>query len=88
LASWRGLEIPIFIAALSPAMLRLAGEIGDGVMLRLCNPSYVLDVVAPAVRTGRERAGKAMAGFEIVAAVPAALTDEPPAHMTRSVASS
>jgi alkanesulfonate monooxygenase SsuD/methylene tetrahydromethanopterin reductase-like flavin-dependent oxidoreductase (luciferase family) len=25
--------LPIFIAALSPAMLRLAGEIGDGVML-------------------------------------------------------
>ena len=43
-------ELPIFIAALSPATLRLAGEIGDGVMLWLCNPSYVRDVVMPAVR--------------------------------------
>jgi alkanesulfonate monooxygenase SsuD/methylene tetrahydromethanopterin reductase-like flavin-dependent oxidoreductase (luciferase family) len=69
-------EMPIFIAALSPAMLELAGEIGDGVMLWLCNPGYVREVVVPAVRAGRERADKGMDGFEIVAAVPAALTDD------------
>ena len=32
-------ELPIYIAALSPAMLRLAGEIADGVLLWLCCPS-------------------------------------------------
>jgi F420-dependent oxidoreductase-like protein len=69
--------LKIFIAALSPAMLRLAGEIGDGVMLWLCNPTYIRDVVVPAVREGRELAGKPATGFEIVAAVPAALTDDP-----------
>jgi alkanesulfonate monooxygenase SsuD/methylene tetrahydromethanopterin reductase-like flavin-dependent oxidoreductase (luciferase family) len=69
-------ELPIFIAALSPAMLRLAGEIGDGVMLWLCNPSYVRDVVMPAVRDGRAEGGKPLEGFEIVAAVPAARTDQ------------
>jgi alkanesulfonate monooxygenase SsuD/methylene tetrahydromethanopterin reductase-like flavin-dependent oxidoreductase (luciferase family) len=63
--------IPIFIAALSPAMLRLAGEIGDGVMLWLCHPGYIREVAVPAVREGRERAGKVLDGFEIVAAVPA-----------------
>jgi alkanesulfonate monooxygenase SsuD/methylene tetrahydromethanopterin reductase-like flavin-dependent oxidoreductase (luciferase family) len=70
-------ELPIFVAALSPAMLRLAGEIGDGVMLWLCNPNYIRDVVVPAVREGRERTGRTLDGFEIVAAVPGALTDEP-----------
>jgi alkanesulfonate monooxygenase SsuD/methylene tetrahydromethanopterin reductase-like flavin-dependent oxidoreductase (luciferase family) len=50
-------DLPIFIAALSPAMLGLAGEIGDGVMLWLCNPSYIRDVVVPAVREACERAG-------------------------------
>ena len=45
-------------------------------MLWLCNPSYVRDVVVPAVRAGRDRAGKGIDGFEIVAAVPAALTDD------------
>jgi probable F420-dependent oxidoreductase len=69
-------ELSIFIAALSPAMLRLAGEIGDGVMLWLCNPRYIEDVVIPAIREGRERAGKPLDGFEIVAAVPGALTDD------------
>jgi alkanesulfonate monooxygenase SsuD/methylene tetrahydromethanopterin reductase-like flavin-dependent oxidoreductase (luciferase family) len=34
-------DLPIYIAALSPAMLRLAGELGDGVMLWLCNPDYI-----------------------------------------------
>ena len=72
-------KLPIFIAALSPSMLTLAGELGDGVMLWLCNPNYIRDVVVPAVRAGRDRAGRSIEDFEIVAAVPAALTDDPAA---------
>ena len=64
--------LPIYIAALSPAMLRLAGEIADGVMLWLCNPRYIAEVVVPEVTAGRERAGLALEGFDIVAAVPGA----------------
>lgn len=70
-------ELPIYIAALSPNMLRLAGEIADGVMLWLCVPGYIRDVVMPAVREGRERAGKSTDGFDVVAAVPAAVTEDP-----------
>ena len=69
-------ELPVYIAALSPNMLRLAGEIGDGVMLWLCSPEYIRDVVVPEVSKGRERAGKPLEGFDVVAAVPAALTDD------------
>src|SRR3954454_13163961 len=69
-------DFPIYIAALSPAMLRLAGEIGDGVILWLCNPEYIRDVVVPEVTRGREKAGKPLDGFDIVAAVPSAVTDE------------
>ncbi|HWX96651.1 MAG TPA: LLM class flavin-dependent oxidoreductase [Solirubrobacteraceae bacterium] len=69
-------QVPIYIAALSPAMLRLAGEIADGVLLWLCNPSYIRDVVIPQVSAGRERAGLTLEGFDVVAAVPAALTDD------------
>jgi alkanesulfonate monooxygenase SsuD/methylene tetrahydromethanopterin reductase-like flavin-dependent oxidoreductase (luciferase family) len=68
--------LPIYIAALSPAMLRLAGEIADGVILWLCNPSYIRDVVIPEVSAGRERAGLTLEGFDVVAAVPAALSDD------------
>jgi alkanesulfonate monooxygenase SsuD/methylene tetrahydromethanopterin reductase-like flavin-dependent oxidoreductase (luciferase family) len=70
-------DIPLYLAGLSPKMLRLAGEVGDGVVLWLCNPDYVRDVVVPAVSEGRERAGKPLDGFDIVAAVPAAITGEP-----------
>jgi F420-dependent oxidoreductase-like protein len=70
-------DVPIYVAALSPNMLRLAGEVADGVMLWLCNPGYIRDVVMPEVQTGRERAGKSMDGFDVVAAVPAAVVDEP-----------
>jgi F420-dependent oxidoreductase-like protein len=70
-------EMPIYIAALSPAMLRLAGEIGDGVMLWLCNPDYIRDVVMPELGKGLERAGRTLDGFDVVAAVPSAVTDDP-----------
>jgi alkanesulfonate monooxygenase SsuD/methylene tetrahydromethanopterin reductase-like flavin-dependent oxidoreductase (luciferase family) len=69
-------DLPIYIAALSPKMLRLAGEIADGVMLWLCNPEYIEAVVIPEVRAGREQAGKDMEGFDIVAAVPSAVADD------------
>src|SRR5688500_2196967 len=69
-------QLPIYVAALSPAMLRLAGEIADGAVLWLCNPDYIRDVVVPEVARGRERAGRDLEGFDIVAAVPGACTDD------------
>jgi F420-dependent oxidoreductase-like protein len=75
-------ELPIYVAALSPNMLRLAGEIADGVMLWLCCPAYIRDIVVPEVTAGRKRAGKSLAGFDVVAAVPVALTDD--AEATRA----
>ena len=69
-------ELSVYIAALSPNMLQLAGEIGDGVMLWLCSPDYIRDVVIPEVTKGREKAGKGLDGFDVVAAVPSALTDD------------
>ncbi len=69
-------DLPIYVAALSPKMLALAGEIADGVMLWLCNPNYIRDVVVPEVTAGRERAGKSLDGFDIVAAAPAAVADD------------
>ncbi len=75
-------DLPIYVAGLSPNMLELAGEVADGVMLWLCNPGYIRDVVVPAVRAGRERAGKSMDAFDVVAAVPSAATDDRAATWT------
>jgi F420-dependent oxidoreductase-like protein len=73
---------PIYLAALSTKMLELAGEIADGVILWLCPPDYVRTVAVPAITRGRRRANRPLQGFEIVAAVPLAITDNRDAALT------
>ena len=70
-------ELPIYVAALSPNMIRLAGELADGVMLWLCCPSYIESTVIPALREGVEASGRSLDEFDVVAAVPVALTHDP-----------
>ena len=72
----RRADIPLMISALNPRMLDLAGELTDGIVLYMCTPAYVRDHVVPAVRAGRERAGKSLEGFDIVAAIPVCLTTD------------
>ena len=76
-------DMPIYLAGLSPGMLRLSGEIADGVVLWLCNPNYIRDVVVPTVAEGCAKAGRDPDGFDIVAAVPSAVTDDPEAARER-----
>jgi len=66
---------PLYIAALNPRMLELAGEIADGVLLWLASAEYVRDTVIPRVKDGRQRAGKSLEGFEVICPVPAAVMD-------------
>jgi len=72
-------DIPVYLAGLSPAMLRLAGEIADGVVLWACPASYVGDVVMREVAAGRARAGQPFAGFDVCAAIPSAVVADPAA---------
>src|ERR1700682_6048969 len=65
----RRAEMPVMISALSPRMLQLAGEQADGVVLWMCSPNYIRDHVLPALSAGRQKSGKTMEGFEIVAAI-------------------
>jgi alkanesulfonate monooxygenase SsuD/methylene tetrahydromethanopterin reductase-like flavin-dependent oxidoreductase (luciferase family) len=65
---------PLYLATLSVKMLELAGEIADGAVLWLTPPAYVRTVARPALERGRQRAGRSMDGFEIVSAVPLAIT--------------
>ena len=67
---------PVLLAGLAPPMLELAGEVADGVVLWLCSQAYVRDVAVPALTRGRARAGKPLEGFEVVAAVPLAVTED------------
>lgn len=67
-------DLPIYVSALAPNMLRWAGQAADGVVLWGCLPGYIREVVAPTVRAGAEEAGRDPSQIEIVAAIPTALT--------------
>jgi alkanesulfonate monooxygenase SsuD/methylene tetrahydromethanopterin reductase-like flavin-dependent oxidoreductase (luciferase family) len=69
-------DIPIYLAALSRGMIRLAAEIADGVVLWACPSSYIRDVVVPEIAEVRRAAGLDVAGFDVLAAVPASATDD------------
>ena len=63
---------PIDLAAVNPWMLRLAGQIADGVHVHPLNTrAYLADTVAPQLGTGAARAGRDLSDFEII--VPAFL---------------
>jgi F420-dependent oxidoreductase-like protein len=68
--------IPILFAALGPNMLRLAAELADGVVLWMCNPAYIRDTVRPVLQDALHQHGRDPDAFEVVAAVPLALTDD------------
>src|ERR1044072_8857662 len=60
-------------------MIQLAGGLADGLMPWLCCPSYIESTVIPSLREGVEASGRSFDDFDIVAAVPSALTDDPDA---------
>ncbi len=57
-------DVPIFIAALRPAMLRLAGELADGVILNWLSPADVSKAVG-AVRDAAQAAGRDPGAIEV-----------------------
>jgi probable F420-dependent oxidoreductase len=58
--------VPVTLAAVGPAMLRVAGEVGDGVRLHpFCTRRYLDEAVARELRAGFARGGRARERFEI-----------------------
>ena len=67
--------VSIYLAALGPEALELAGEIADGVVLNWIPPEGVPASIAH-LEAGARRAGRSLAGFEIAAFVRTCVTDE------------
>ncbi|MGH7773370.1 MAG: LLM class flavin-dependent oxidoreductase [Candidatus Binatia bacterium] len=60
-----GSPISIYMTAVKPKMLRLAGEIGDGVLLSAgCAPKYIAQC-AEEIKKGAERGGKSLAERDV-----------------------
>lgn len=58
--------VPVTIAAVGEAMLRVAGEVCDGVRLHpLCSRRYVEEVALPRLAEGIRRSGRRRANFDL-----------------------
>jgi alkanesulfonate monooxygenase SsuD/methylene tetrahydromethanopterin reductase-like flavin-dependent oxidoreductase (luciferase family) len=62
-------DIPIYLAAVGPRNLELAGEIADGWLSVFFAPEHAGEHLSQ-LRRGREIAGKDLDGFDVVASVP------------------
>lgn len=59
-------EIGIELAAVNRRMCEVAGEVADGLRPHpVCTPSYIEEVMLPAVRSGAERSGRSLDGFSV-----------------------
>ncbi|TDC61815.1 LLM class flavin-dependent oxidoreductase [Actinomadura sp. GC306] len=74
----RRADIPVHLAAMGPAMTRLAGEIGDGwISHELCSPRYLAERVLPELETGIARAeGKKRADVDVVVSACCSVSDD------------
>lgn len=68
-------HIPLYLAAIGPKNLELAGEMFDGWLAIFYAPEFASELTA-SIAAGRERAGKTMAGFDVVPTVPVVLGDD------------
>ena len=67
--------IRIYMTAVKPMMLRLSGEIGDGVLLSAgCAPKYIAQCVAEIAR-GAERGGKSLGERDVAGFITASVSE-------------
>jgi probable F420-dependent oxidoreductase len=65
-------QIPIYVAALFPRMLEIAGELADGVLLTWPTPGTIARAVEH-VAIGARRAGRAAAAIDVASLIPCAV---------------
>src|SRR4051812_37950928 len=69
-------HIPIYLAAIGPKNLELAGEIADGWQPVFFSPEYAQPQLE-GIGAGRAKVGKDLSGFDISATVPLVVGDDP-----------
>ncbi len=68
-------RVPIYLAAVGPKNLELAGEIADGWLAVFLAPDFAAEHLA-AIGAGRARAGLTLDGFDVVPSVPVVVGDD------------
>ncbi|MQY20777.1 LLM class F420-dependent oxidoreductase [Nocardia macrotermitis] len=67
-------RVPVLLAAMGPAMLKLAGRVTDGTVLWMTGPATVRDHIAPAVTAAAAEAGRPAP--RVVCPLPVCVTDD------------
>jgi F420-dependent oxidoreductase-like protein len=68
-------SIPIYLAAIGPKNLELAGEIADGWLAIFFAPEFAGELTSQ-VAAGRAKVGKTLEGFDVVPTVPVVIGDD------------
>lgn len=71
-------HIPVYLAALLPGAVRLAGEVADGILPYYATPSYLARVLE-GLAEGARLAGRDVAEIDVALMIPAWVTDDPAA---------
>ena len=71
-------QVPIYLAAVGPKNLELAGEVADGWLAIFYAPVHAPEQLGH-VQAGREKVGKSLDGFDVVPTVPLVVGDDPQA---------
>ncbi len=79
---WLTRPVPLFIAAYGPKVLRLAGEIADGVILQIAEPE-VIRWALQYLRQGAIQAEREIGPDEIIVAAPSYISDDPAHALAR-----
>jgi 5,10-methylenetetrahydromethanopterin reductase len=66
----------VYLAALGPQMLRLAGRRTAGTLTWMCGPKTLSEHIGPALRTAAAEAGRPESAVRVVASLPVSVTDD------------
>lgn len=68
--------VPLYLAAIGPKNLQLAGELFDGWLGIFYSAEFASELLS-GLRTGREKVGKDLVGFDVQASFPLVVGDDP-----------
>jgi F420-dependent oxidoreductase-like protein len=75
-------KVPLMIAAMAPAMLRLAGSVADGTILWMTGPKTIAGHIVPTMNQAADKAGRETP--KVIAGIPMCLTKDVAAARERA----
>lgn len=70
------IEVPIYIAASAPKILRLAGRIADGVIVLVGTAPHFVEAALATIEAGAKEGGRTLADLHVVLWTPTAIDDD------------